>query len=228
MSVSGAVIVVFAKTPRAGLVKTRMCPPLSPRQAAELYASLLDDVLETTAELAEGLGLEPIVAVHPPEDRAEIASRAPREFRVVAQRGRDLGERMTWAAAEAAAAGARRILLRGSDSPLLGSEQIAAALDRLAEHDLAICPDQGGGYSLIGMRRATAGLFAHPMSTRSVLEDTLANAASLGLSGSLLAPSFDLDTAEDLARLAEARKAGDAGRCPRTLHYLDVNRFWPR
>jgi len=81
--VQGAVI-VFAKAPRPGLVKTRMAPPLSPDQAAELYSNLLDDVLEATGVFAEALGLSAVVAVHPPDACSEIALRAPRNFRVIA------------------------------------------------------------------------------------------------------------------------------------------------
>lgn len=220
------VIVVFAKAPHAGLVKTRMTPPLSPEQAADLYASLLDDVLVATAEIARGLDLEPVVTVHPPECCPEISRRAPRDYRVIAQRGRDLGERMAWAASEAAAGGASPILLRGSDSPVLEADTVAAVVDRLESLDLAICPDLDGGYSLIGMRRPHPRLFDHAMSTRSVLEDTLANASELGLEAHVLSPSFDLDTAEDLARLAEARERGNATLCPRTLEFLDENDLW--
>ena len=115
-----AVIIVFAKEPRAGQVKTRMCPPLSPTQAAEFYACLLDDVLEATARFSVELGLFPVLAVHPPNAWRVLARRAPSVFRVVPQRGASLGERMEWGAAQAGAEGAQRILLRGSDSPCLG------------------------------------------------------------------------------------------------------------
>jgi rSAM/selenodomain-associated transferase 1 len=219
-------IVVFAKAPRPGFVKTRMSPPLTPDQAADLYRNLLDDVLAVTAEFSRGLGLDPVVAVHPPEACREMSGRVAPAFRVVAQRGRHLGERMAWAAREAGAAGARRILLRGSDSPVLDGDVVAAVLDRLEDHDLAICPDTDGGYSLIGLRRPSAGLFDHAMSTQSVLEDTLANARRLGLRPHVLPPSFDLDAAEDFLCLAEARARGCANLCPRTLAFLDKNDLW--
>jgi glycosyltransferase A (GT-A) superfamily protein (DUF2064 family) len=61
-----------------------------------------------------------------------------------------------------------------------------------------------------------------------VLEDTLARARGLGLIASLLPAGFDLDTAEDLALLAEARRRGDASTCPRTLAFLDRHALWPR
>ena len=72
---------------------------------------------------------------------------------------------MTWAVREAAAAGAQRILLRGSDSPTLDAEVVREALAALREFDLVLRPDYDGGYSLVGLRRPAAGLFDHPMST---------------------------------------------------------------
>ena len=227
MRAGRGVIVVFAKAPRAGLVKTRMSPPLSPEQAADLYANLLEDVLVVTAEFSRALGLEPVVAVYPPDAALQMRARTPREFRIVAQCGRDLGERMSWAAGEAAATGAACILLRGSDSPTLSEGTVAAVMGRLEDHDVVICPDEDGGYSLVGMSRFVPGLFDQTMSTQSVLEDTLANAERLGLRSSVLGCSFDLDTADDLVRLAQARRCGEAGLCPRTLAYLDENELWP-
>jgi hypothetical protein len=156
---------------------------------------------------------------------------APTEFRIVSQRGADLGERMEWAIREAAASGADRILLRGSDSPILDLEQIEAALVSLDDFDLAISPDLGSGYNLLGVRKPAPGLFDHPMSTRTVLEDTLANAAALGLRAKVQRASFDLDTASDLSRLAAARAGPSAAcvaeLCPRTLSFLDAQGLWP-
>jgi rSAM/selenodomain-associated transferase 1 len=224
---SRGVIVVFAKAPRPGRVKTRMTPPLRPEQAAGLYAALLVDVLEATARVARDLGLEPIVAVYPPEARDEVACLAPRRFAAVCQRGADLSQRMAWAAREAAAGGARRVLLRGSDSPALDAETVGAVLHALDDVDLALCPDRDGGYNLVGVRRPEPALFEHPMSTSSVLEDTLANAQRLGLRARIAPASFDLDTAEDLRWLAEARSARVEELCPRTLDYLDRHALWP-
>jgi rSAM/selenodomain-associated transferase 1 len=221
-------VMVFAKAPRAGLVKTRMSPPLTPEQAAALYGHMLDDVLEATAQIAHGLDLDAVLCVYPAESCAEIAHRVPVGFRVIAQRGAGLGERMGHAAAEAAAAGAQRILLRGSDNPLLSRSHFEEALAELEDHDLVISPDRDGGYGLVGMRSPQTGLFDHPMSTGSVLEETMANAGQLGLGVKLLERSFDLDTAADLRLLARARDAGEADSCPRTLAYLDGADVWSR
>jgi rSAM/selenodomain-associated transferase 1 len=219
------VVVVFAKAPRAGAVKTRMSPPLSAEEAAELYARLLADVLEATGRFAPRLGLAPLVAVHPAEACREIARSAPTPFRVIAQRGATLAERMAWAVREAAAGGAARILLRGSDSPLLDAGCLAATLRALDAADLSLCPDRDGGYSLVGLRRPAPGLFEQRMSTPSVLADTLAKAERLGLRVALQPPSFDLDRVQDLGRLALQRAAGEA-LCPRTLEFLDARDLW--
>ena len=124
-----------------------------------------------------------------------------------------------------------RILLRGSDSPILGREKFADALRSLEEADLVVCPDFDGGYNLIGLRRPAVGLFDHPMSTRTALEDTLANAAAFGLISQVQQPSFDIDTAEDLIWLARARSGPDgesvAELCPNALAYLDAENLWP-
>ena len=221
------VIVVFAKSPESGRVKTRLSPPLSPDEAAEFYACMLDDVLETTADAARELEFDAVLAVDPPAARDWLARRAPSGFRVVAQRGGDLGTRMAHAAEQAAAGGARRILLRGSDSPALPIETLAAAAAALEEVDLVVCPDPDGGYSLVGLRRPVAGLFDHAMSHAGVLEATCDRAERARLSTRLLPPSFDLDTAEDLTRLAECRARRGALPCPRTLAWLDRHRAWP-
>ena len=122
--------------------------------------------------------------------------------------------------------GTRRILLRGSDSPCLGPEIVSAALQALETSDLTICPDEDGGYSLIGMRRPVANLFDHPMSTNTVFDDTVANARSHNLKTHQLPSSFDLDTVSDLHFLAKARRDGDAHQCRRTLEWLDENEVW--
>ena len=224
---SGRVIVVFAKRPAPGAVKTRMCPPLAPDQAAALYAAMLDDVLATTASAAAAARAETWLAVHPAGAVRELIARCPPGFRGLPQRGADLAERMEVAVASAAAAGFDRILLRGSDNPALPGEELARGLAALDDADVAVGPDRDGGYGWIALRGPAPGLFDHPMSTASVLEDTLARAAALGLRARTLSASFDLDTAADLAWLAAVRDRGEARECPRTLALLDELALWP-
>jgi len=226
--------VVFAKRPQPGLVKTRLCPPLTPEQAAELYRCLLADALDESARAARALALAPVLAVDPPEACAELAASAPPGFRSLAQRGRDLGARMTRVAREAAAAGASCVLLRGSDSPALAEATLRQAVHALAGADVALSPDRDGGYGLValGARALLRGLgspalFDHPMSTASVLADTIQNATRLGLRVAQVVPGFDIDRFEDLRWLAAARHETATPPCPRTLALLDAHGLWP-
>ncbi len=221
-----AVLIVFAKVPRPGAVKTRMCPPLSHSEAAELYACMLADVLETSARAARRLGIDALLALHPAALGHALVVDVPTPFGVVPQRGPNLAARMAWAVREAAASGTPRILVRGSDSPALDEQAIAAALDALDRSDVALRPDLDGGYNLVGLRVPASAIFDHPMSTGQVLEDTLGRAKRLGLTVELAAPGFDLDTIEDLRWLARERERS-SHLCARTLDFIDRRGLWP-
>ena len=218
-------VVVFAKVPRPGQVKTRLCPPLSADQAASLYAAMLADVLEATGDFARALGLEPILALDPAADAPLWAGRVPRGYRVIGQRGDSLAARMEDVAAREGGEGP--LLLRGSDSPALPQQTLEQALTALESCDIAIAPDPDGGYSLIGLAGAWPGLFSHPMSTDRVLDDALATARRLGAETRLVAGAFDVDRFADLAALEAVRGAPEAALCPRTLAYLDQAELGP-
>lgn len=225
---TAAALVVFAKLPRPGFVKTRLCPPLEHGQAAELYGCMLDDVLEESAAACGQIGAELVLTVHPGEQAAAMAQRAPRSARVVAQRGSGLAVRMQHTIAQSAAAGLNRIVLRGSDSPALPRHRIVQAFDALDEVDLVLSRDADGGYDLLGVREPHPGLLDHAMSTAAVAHDTLSNAARLGLRCREIEPGFDIDTAADLLRLREARAGLAPGLGRRTLERLDREGWWPR
>ena len=214
------IITVLAKAPRPGQVKTRLCPPLDPLQAADLYAEMLADVLEATHDFATEASFEPVLSVYPASARMEMAGLVPSSFRVVAQCGFGLSERMAWAVDESLASGASKVLLRGSDNPALSRRILQSAVDALDEADLVVSPDQDGGYGLIGLRGPWAEVFNHPMSTDTVLEETLAHAQRLGLSVHRLESSFDLDRNCDLDRLLEAAVSEELDSCGRTVQWI--------
>ncbi len=214
-------LVVFAKQPRPGFVKTRMSPPLSPEIAAELYREMLLDVLVESARACQELEISGVLTVAPASACAELARLAPKSFCVVPQCGSNLGERMAHEVARAFATGAERVVLRGSDNPALGSEEISALFSLLDRVDVALSPDLDGGYGAVGLRRPSPGIFDHAMSTTSVLSETVANVRTTGLTADLGPESFDLDTFEDLRHLASVRGSLPRSRCPRTLAYLD-------
>lgn len=220
-------LVVFAKDPQPGQVKTRMCPPLSPQRAADFYCEMLADVLDDSVRACEELGLVGVVAVSPSDACAAFAKRVPRGFCVVAQQGPDLGARMGFEVSRALASGSKRVVLRGSDNPALGHEEIAAVYEALALVDVAVSPDLDGGYGAIGLRVPARDVFEHTMSTASVLSETLSRASSLGLSTSTTQGSFDLDSVADLAALAGERPRLPMDRCRRTLAFADEHNLWP-
>lgn len=216
-------LVVFAKAPRPGLVKTRLCPPYSLEESAALYKEMLADILIATRRYAEALDLEPIVAFHPPDAIFELLDGSPPDFRFQAQRGTGLGHRMAHAVREAIAAGAGMILIRGSDSPAMPFacfEEAVAALE--GGSDVVLTPDQGGGYALIGMRETETRLFEPTMSTESVLDQTIAVARDLGLSAATTRASFDIDTVGDLQLLDGLTSGEKTDLCPKTVQYLST------
>lgn len=203
-----------------------MSPPLGLDECAELYRAMLADVLEASADFAATLDLIPVLAFHPPDAVAELIGSAAPGTRLQVQRGADLGERMANAFAEAAAAGAERILLRGSDSPALERSLFEAAMSRLdAGDDVVFTPDQSGGYAMIGMRAPQPALFELAMSTADLMEQTLLIAASLGLRSSMTEPGFDLDTVGDFHYLSALSPAQRSDLCPRTVESISSLRL---
>ncbi len=212
---------VFAKAPRPGRVKTRFTPPLSPEDAAALYAAMLTDVLRASAGFARRLGLEPVLHFDPPEAAGELERLAPPGFRLLAQRGPGLAKRMANAFEEASAAGAERVVLRGSDSPDLDLQTCAEALARLdAGDDVVVTPDQGGGYALIALKEPHPELFDVTLSTRTVLDETVALARAKGLVVSSTRACFDLDVVADLARLDAIEPSRSSVLCPETVQIV--------
>ncbi len=210
---SGAVLAVFAKAPVPGSVKTRLCPPLTLEEAAAGYEAMLLDVLDQ----APPPGVERALWFTPEEQRGWFERAAP-GWPLYAQRGPDLAARMAALFEVHAAQGHGRMVLRGSDSPTLPAETVAAAFAALDEADVAICPDRDGGYNLIGLCRPAPALFGLEMSTASVLEDTLARARREGLQVRLLPAWHDVDTVADLAQLEPCARA------PRTTRWLATAR----
>lgn len=213
------VLVVLAKHPEPGRVKTRLCPPLTHEEAAELQACMLEDILDATSRFADALGLEPVLAIDPPEAAPHHRARVAAGFRVRPQEGATLAARMQQLLDDELGRGGP-VLLRGSDSPAMPEETVAEALEALRRVDLVVSPDPDGGYNLIGLRRVAPGLLDHPMSTSSVMQDTFASARRMGLTTACVTPGFDVDTAHDLERLGPDVDSRGAGLYPRTAARL--------
>jgi len=189
-------ILVFAKAPVPGEVKTRLVPALGARAAAELHARLA----RRTIDMAVAAQVAPVEIWCSPDDAHPFfrALELPRRI----QRGRDLGERMANALREALGE-CRFAILIGTDCPPMTGDYLREAAARLASGDDAVLgPAEDGGYVLIGLRRPKARLFeSMPWGTAQVLAATRARLAELGLRWHELPPLWDVDRAEDLARL---------------------------
>lgn len=204
------VLIIFAKEPAPGLVKTRLCPPLSPEAAARLYRQFLEDVLE---EMAQVPHVSLALAYTPDTARPFFHDLAPPGTHLFAQAGEDLGERLQQAFAWGFAQGAAAVLIRNSDSPDLPGSLVLAAREIL-ERDrapvvLGPCPD--GGYYLVGLKTPRPRLFAGiKWSSPTVLADTQTLAEALGLPVHLLPAWLDIDTPTDLQTFLTSPKTQPA------------------
>lgn len=210
-------LVVMARRPGAEDTKTRLCPPLDPVQAAELYQALLMDTL-AAAERVECEGRFVAYTPDPPADHfAELAH----GFCLVPQGEGTLGERLDRVLGRCLAEGFGTALALASDSPTLPPSHVARAFHLLQGNDLVLGPCEDGGYYLAGQSRPLAPLFSRvTMSTPRVLDDTLELAQRLGWRSSLAPPHWDVDTGEDLMRLKRELASGSEGLAPNTRRVM--------
>ena len=216
-------LAVMAKAPVAGQVKTRLCPPLAPAEAAALARCFLLDRLEQLGEVSDG---DALVAFAPKERDAEMRDLVPAGIRLVPQEGADLGARLDRLLTDLLAEGYAGAIAVDADSPTLPTAYLrrACAVLRDPAVDVVVGPCEDGGYYLIGLRVPAPALFADmPWSTARVTEKTLARARRLGLRLALLPSWFDVDRGEDLARLG-APVSPEAFCPPRTLAFLRAGR----
>ena len=197
---AGTAVIVFARAPSPGAVKTRLIPVLGAEGAAALHARLAEQALETAcaASLAR-------VELHGTPDIDDPFLRScARQFAavLVAQTGADLGARML-AAFESVLARHPRSLLIGSDCPALTVRHLQQADDALRDGaDAVFVPCEDGGYALIGLRRIDARLFDRiPWGSATVMADTRDRLAALGWRWRELETLWDVDRPQDYERL---------------------------
>ena len=214
---SDRVLVIMAKAPRPGAVKTRLAPSLSPAAVTAFYCCLLDDTLA----LARSLSDVEVAIMCPDSDVNELAQLAGNEASVVAQKGEGLAAGLTSVFAHFAdKTHQRRIIAFNSDSPHLPRSVLEDAFETLAAHDVVVGPTHDGGYYLVGAKASHPTLFAGDgMGTSSALERLLSRARALELSVGFADSFYDIDVADDLTRLAEELRLAPA-RAPRTAAWL--------
>ena len=200
-----AALVIFTKAPIPGEVKTRLCPPLTPDEAATLHGSFVLDMLERskTAVAKLKLPLDRYLACMPSSTLVFFKIMEERQsVKLIDQVGDDLGRRMQHTFETMFAKHYQRVFIVGTDVPSLPLDHYTQALALLEKNDLVLGPALDGGYYLIGLKRMAPDLFVGiPWSTDRVLEMTQEKATTLGLKTALLPPWRDVDTIEDLRAL---------------------------
>ncbi len=209
-SVAGAAIapvIVFAKAPVPGEVKTRLIPRLGARGAASLHAALVERALETARAARVG----PVELCCAPDASHPFFVACAKRFgvAVTAQTAGDLGARMH-AVFERVVPDSGSALLIGSDCPALAPEQLREAAAALqGGHDAVLGPAEDGGYVLVGLARTSPEVFdGIAWGGSDVMRDTCARLGALGWRWHELAELWDVDRPDDLVRLAERIEGG--------------------
>jgi uncharacterized protein len=209
-------LVIMAKAPRPGLVKTRLAQRLPVEAITELYRCLLDDTM-TLARLLDNVE---VAIMCPASDVEALTQLAHGAVRVIAQKGDGLAAGLTSVFAHFTAGGQQRVVAFNSDSPHLPASILWSAFERLADHDVVVGPTNDGGYYQVGAKGAHPTLFdGDRMGTESALEALLVRARRLQLSVGFTDPSYDIDVEGDLTRLAAELRLVPA-RAPRTAVWL--------
>jgi rSAM/selenodomain-associated transferase 1 len=193
-------VMIMAKAPYPGQVKTRLCPPLTPWQAAALGRAFLCDKIAQVRTLTSA---RPAIAYAPASGADFFVDVAP-DFTRIAQQGPGLGERLIHSLEYFLNLGYAGVMAIDSDTPTLPTHylQQAVALLTKPDVDVVIGPSDDGGYYLIGLRAMHHALFIDmPWSTSAVLPETVRRAEALKLRVAWLPAWFDVDTPADLARL---------------------------
>jgi uncharacterized protein len=213
---AGSTLVIMAKAPKPGMVKTRLAQSLPVAAVTDLYRCLLRD----TIELAQSLAGVQVAIVCPAADVEALERFSGNDVHVVAQSGEGLAAGLTSAFAHFAAKGQQHIIAFNSDSPHLPKSVLEGAFAALATHDLVVGPTHDGGYYLVGAKACHPALFSGDgMGTASALEALMSRGRTLNLSMHLTDLFYDVDVSADLTRLAaELRFA--AARAPRTAAWL--------
>ncbi len=215
-------LVIFAKQPMPGCVKTRLGAVIGMSQAAELYAAFCEDLFSRLQDQHWNRA----ITFTPSDDATEAFFRnwTSAHEELWRQPADHLGDRLT-ASFSQGFREASRVVIIGSDAPTLPSEFISQAFASLEHVDCVLGPALDGGYYLVGLRRPLPELFTEiDWSTSTVLQQTIDRLAAVEGSLHLLPPWYDVDEARDLdllrGHLLAMELAGQKCPAPRTLQWL--------
>ena len=225
----------MTKAPRAGTVKTRLQPPLTPAEAAELNICFLRDIAGAISEVGEhvrGVGV-----FTPPGSEKEYEGVLPSHFDLIPQHGDGFGERLTNATDDLLHVGFHSCCLISSDSPTATVGAFREAVRQLQDADdrIVVGPSDDGGYYLIGMKKLYRHLFQDiDWSTNRVFAQTVERANEIGLEVHVLPKCFDVDDRVALQRLCNELLGESLLTAPATRKFLadtiareGRERIWP-
>jgi uncharacterized protein len=209
-----SVLALMTKAPRAGEVKTRLVPPLTKEEAAQLNRCFLQDTGAAISACCSGLTApnpgRPIVygiAVYTPVGaESDYADILPADFILLPQRGENFGERLYFAAEDLFKCGFNAVCLIDSDSPTIPAENFTMAIELLSLQGdrIVLGPCDDGGYYLIGLKRLHREVFERiDWSTKRVFEQTRQRATQIGVTVHELSRGFDVDDRATLHRLCD-------------------------
>jgi len=189
-------LIVFAKEPLKGRVKTRLGEHYTEEECVDLYKSFL----HFTIELTHKITCDKKILAYDSEGEPDFLRQIAAGFEFYEQKGAKLGEKMYNAIEYAYRSGASNVIIIGSDSPTLPSDFVDKAFAALDLYDVVIGPCRDGGYYLIGMKEPCPGIFEGiKWSTETVLRDTLLNVKRLDKKYMILEEWYDIDKPEDVA-----------------------------
>jgi uncharacterized protein len=197
---------IMTKAPQAGKVKTRLTPPLTPEEAAELNICFLRD-LGRSIQLASMQSPARGVGVYTPVGAEFVYENVlPDSFALIPQHGNSFGERLACAIEDLFRVGFESVCLINSDSPTVSASSFAEAANELTKpgERIVLGPADDGGYYLIGLKRIQHRIFEEiDWSTERVLAQTLDRAAQIDADVHLLSHGFDVDDKATLHRLCD-------------------------
>jgi len=217
-------LAVMTKAPQAGRVKTRLVPPLTPEEAAELNKCFLRDTAAAISSVCSG-GLRrpnavntqllpgaqkappqcgPVAVYTPVGAESAYTDVLPADFSLLPQRGDEFGERLYFAVEDLFKCGFDSLCLIDSDSPTVPAETFEQAVELLSasEDHVVLGPSDDGGYYLIGMKKPHRHLFEQvDWSTERVLNQTMQRATEIGIEVKPLPTGYDVDDDASLRRL---------------------------
>jgi uncharacterized protein len=208
-------LVIMAKAPKPGVVKTRLMESLPSPAVTALYGCLLEDTLS----LAKSLSGVDVAVMCPELDQDELEDLFGNRVQVVAQKGEGLAAGLTSVFRHFTGSG-QHVIAFNSDSPHLAPSVLESAFEILAAHDVVVGPTHDGGYYLVGAKAAHASLFeSDSMGKKSALDRLLTRAKMLELSTGFTEPFYDIDVANDLILLKQELRLAPE-KAPRTAVWL--------